>query len=109
MKLKVTYELECNFSSGEIKFGNLVDVIDIKPYNHIENKESQALIDEYIRNGNSLKPKQIEALLLTDFYETASLFKTEPLRAKELLRDVPTIGRVTYRSICEFLSNHLSF
>ena len=26
----ILYELECNSSSGEIKFGNLVDVIDIK-------------------------------------------------------------------------------
>lgn len=31
VKLKVTYELECNLHS-EIKFGNLVDVIDIKTY-----------------------------------------------------------------------------
>jgi len=111
VKLKVTYELECNSSSGEIKFGNLVDVIDIKPYEHIENpenNESQVLIDAYIKNGNSLKPKQIESLLINDFYEMASLFKTDPLEAKKLLRDVPTIGRVTYRSICEFLSNQSS-
>jgi hypothetical protein len=111
VKLKVTYELECNSSSGEIKFGNLVDVIDIKPYEHIENpenNESQVLIDAYIKNGNSLKPKQIESLLINDFYEMASLFKTDPLEAKKLLRDVPTIGRVTYRSICEFLFNQSS-
>ena len=40
----------CNSSSGEIKFGNLVDVIDIKPCERIENSgnESQALIDAYI-------------------------------------------------------------
>lgn len=47
MKFKVTYELECNSSSGEINFGNLVDVIDIKAYEHIENpenNESQVLI-----------------------------------------------------------------
>ena len=50
VKLKVTYELACNSSSGEIKFGNLVDVIDIKPCERIENSgnESQALIDAYI-------------------------------------------------------------
>ena len=110
VKLKVTYELECNSSSGEIKFGNLVDVIDIKPDEHIENpenNESQVLIDAYIENGNSLKPKQVESLLINDFYEMASLFKTNPLEAKKLLRDVPTIGRVTYRSICEFLSNQV--
>ena len=107
VKLKVTYELECNSSSGEIKFGNLVDVIDIKPYEHFENNESQKLIDAYIKNGNSLKPKQVESLLINDFYEMASLFKTNPLEAKKLLRDVPTIGRVTYRSICEFLSNQV--
>ena len=47
MKFKVTHEFECNSSSGEINFGNLVDVIDIKPYEHIENpenNESQVLI-----------------------------------------------------------------
>lgn len=43
------------------------DINDIKPYKHVENKESQALIDEYIRNGNSLKPKQIEAYCLMIF------------------------------------------
>lgn len=32
--------LECNSSSGEIKFGNLVHNC-IKPYKHVENKESQ--------------------------------------------------------------------
>ena len=47
MKFKVTYEFECNSSSGEINFSNLVDVIDITPYEHIENpenNESQVLI-----------------------------------------------------------------
>jgi len=43
---------------------DIIDINDIKPYKHVENKESQALIDEYIRNGNSLKPKQIEAYCL---------------------------------------------
>ena len=105
MRLKVTYELECNSSSGEIKFGNLVDIIDIKPK---QTNESQELIDKYIKSGNSLKSKQIEALLANDFYETALLYKTHPLKAKKLLRNLPTIGRVTYRSICEFLSTEES-
>ena len=108
VKLKVTYELEYNSSSGEIKFGNLVDVIDIKPCQRMENNESQALIDAYIENGNSLKPKQIESLLINDFYKMASLFKTDPLEVKRLLRDIPTIGWVTYRSICEFLANQVN-
>ena len=52
VKLKVTYELECNSSSGEITFGNLVDVIDIKK--NEESNKSQILINKYIENGNSL-------------------------------------------------------
>ena len=103
VKLKVTYELECNSSSGEIKFGNLIDVIDIKT--NEESNESQILINKYIANGNSLKPKQIESLIANDFYKLSSLYQTDPIIAKKLLRDLPTIGRVTYRSICEFLSN----
>ena len=41
-----------NSSSGEIKFGNLVDVIDIKTVENIENNKSQTLINEYLENGN---------------------------------------------------------
>lgn len=105
VKLKVTYELECNSSSGEIKFGNLIDVIDIKTVENIENNKSQTLINEYLENGNLLKPKQIESLLINDFYKIASLFENEPLRAKKLLKELPSIGRVTYLSLVEFLSN----
>lgn len=105
VKLKVTYELECNSSSGEIKFGNLIDVIDIKTVENIENNKSQTLINEYLENGNLLKSKQIESLLINDFHKIASLFENEPLRAKKLLKDLPSIGRITYRSLVEFLSN----
>jgi hypothetical protein len=103
VKLKVTYELECNSSSGEITFGNLVDVIDIKK--NEDPNESQILIDKYIANGNSLKPKQIQSLIANDFYKLSLLYQTDPIMAKKSLRDIPTIGRLTYRAICEFLSN----
>ena len=105
VRLKVTYELECN--SGEIKFGNLIDVIDVKPNekSNEESNKSQILIEQYIANGNLLKPKQIESLIANDFYKLSLLFKTNPIIAKRLLRDIPTIGRITYRSICEFFSS----
>lgn len=103
VKLKVTYELECNSSSGEITFGNLIDVIDIKT--NEESNESQILINKYIANGNSLKPKQIESLIANDFYKLSSLYQTDPIMAKKLLRDLPTIGKMTYSFICEFLAN----
>jgi len=51
------------------------------------------LINEYLENGNLLKPKQIESLLINDFYKIASLFENEPLRAKKLLKELPSIGR----------------
>ena len=111
VKLKVTYELECNSFSGEVKFGNLLDVIDIqtcKTTEDIQNDESQVLIDAYLKNGNFLKPKQIECLIMNDFNEIGLLFKNNPLAAKKLLRNIPTIGRVTYRALCEFLSNESS-
>ena len=106
VKLKVTYELECNSSSGEITFGNLIDVIDIKT--NEESNESQILINKYIANGNSLQPKQIKSLIANDFYKLSLLYQTDPIIAKKLLRDLPTIGRVTYRSICEFVANQES-
>jgi hypothetical protein len=71
-----------NSSSGEIKFGNLVDVIDIKTVENIENNKSQTLINEYLENGNLLKPKQIESLLINDFYKIAASLEMSPLEQK---------------------------
>ena len=108
VKLKVTYELECNSSSGEITFGNLIDVIDIKTNEESkESNKSQILINKYIANGNSLQPKQIKSLIANDFYKLSLLYQTDPIIAKKLLRDLPTIGRVT-SSICEFVANQES-
>ena len=83
VKLKVTYELECNSSSGEITFGNLIDVIDIKT--NEESNKSQILINKYIANGNSLQPKQIKSLIANDWiYKVSTVLifdvKTESLR-----------------------------
>jgi len=70
LRVKVTYELECDSLSGEVTYGNLVDVIDVKPVNTIENaakKNSLTVIEEFIQGGNSLKKDQIEVLVLNNF------------------------------------------
>ena len=38
MKLKVTYEVECNYESGKVVYGNLVDVIDVQQKSNIEDQ-----------------------------------------------------------------------
>jgi hypothetical protein len=73
----------------------------------MKNLISQILINKYIANGNSLQPKQIKSLIANDFYKLSLLYQTDPIIAKKLLRDLPTIGRVT-SSICEFVANQES-
>ena len=109
VRVKVTYELECDSVSGEISYGNLVDVIDVKP---IEKSPSSIqnfpIIEEFIRAGNSLKKQQIEVLLENDFQLLAEEYKTNSIRVKRKIKKMPTIGRVTYKALNEFLSTYYS-
>ena len=57
-------------------------MIDIKTVENIENNKSQTLINEYLENGNLLKPKQIESLLINDFYMADSLSKNSQVMAE---------------------------
>ena len=41
VRVKVTYEVECDSISGDVSYGNLVDIIDVIP---VENKLSNIII-----------------------------------------------------------------
>ena len=56
--VKVTYKVECDSTSGEITYGNLIDVKPIdNEENTSHNKVTQSLVQEFISAGNSLKKK----------------------------------------------------
>ena len=56
VRVKVTYELECDSVSGEVSYGNLVDVIDVKPIEKSPSSiQNSSIIEEFIQTGNSLK------------------------------------------------------
>ena len=106
VRVKVTYEVECDSVSGEISYGNLVDIIDINPVKPIEKSSSSLplIIEKFLQSGNSLKNQQIKVLIENDFELLAEEYKTDPVRVKKKIKGLPSIGRVTYRALSEFLS-----
>lgn len=106
VRVKVTYEVECDSTSGEITYGNLVDVIDVVPSeNKPQNIKGQSIIEEFISAGNSLKKQQIEILIQNNFELLAQEYKSEPIVVKRKIKKMPTIGRVTYKALVEFLAS----
>jgi hypothetical protein len=80
VRVKVTYELECDSVSGEISYGNLVDIVDVKPIEKSPSSiQNSSIIKEFIQAGNSLKKQQIEVLLENNFQLLAEEYKTEHL------------------------------
>lgn len=109
VRMKVTYELECDSVSGEVSYGNLVDVIDIKPIEKFpSNMERPSIIEEFIKAGNSLKKEQIKVLIENDFELLAKEYKTNSAIVKKRIKLLPTIGRVAYKSLTEFLAMYYS-
>lgn len=110
VRVKVTYELECDSVSGEVSYGNLVDVIDVKPVEKSPSSiQDSSIIEEFIQAGNSLKKQQIEVLLENNFQLLAKEYKIDAIMVKrKIKKKMPTIGRVTYKVLNEFLSTYYS-
>jgi len=109
VRVKVTYELECDSVSGEISYGNLVDVVDVKAIEKSPSSiQNSSIIKEFIEAGNSLKKQQIEVLRENNFQLLAEEYKTDATMVKRKIKKLPTIGRVTYKVLIEFLSIYYS-
>lgn len=109
LKLKVTYELECNSESGELVFGDLIDVVDVKPHSPSidnENDKRLGIIDKFLECGYKLKKEQINQLVNIDLESLAEKYKADPIHVKRIIKGTPTIGRTTYKNIVEFLSSY---
>ena len=102
-------ELECDSVSGEISYGNLVDIVDVKPIEKSPSSiQNSSIIKEFIQAGNSLKKQQIEVLLENNFQLLAEEYKTDEIMIKRKIKRLPTIVRVTYKALSEFLSIYYS-
>jgi hypothetical protein len=70
------------------------------------NQKSELLVKKYIGSGYKLKKEQINNLILNNhFYNISKEFHLNSAYTKKILRETPTIGRLTYKSLCEFLAN----
>ena len=56
----------------------------------------------------TLKKQQIEVLLENNFQLLAKEYKTDAIMVKRKIKKMPTIGRVTYKALSEFLSTYYS-
>ena len=55
-RVKVTYEVECDSISGQVSYGNLVDIVDVIQIEKTSsNINSKSVIEEFIQAGNQLK------------------------------------------------------
>ena len=87
----------------------MVDVIDVKPIGKSPSSiQNSSIIEEVIQAGNSLKKQQVEVLLENNFQFLAEEYKTDPIMVKRKIKKIPTIGRVTYKALNEFLSTYYS-
>ena len=108
-RVKVTYEVECDSISGEITYGNLIDIVDVIAIEKTSsNVNSKSIIDEFIQAGNQLKKQQIEVLTKNNFEILAQQYKNDPVSVKRKIKRMPTIGRVAYKALADFLSFNYS-
>lgn len=105
VKLKVTYEIECNSESGEVFFGDLVNVVDVQESPATQNTKQMKFIDRFLSNGCELKKTQIEELCKRDIGTLALNYQQEPIAVKRIIKATPTIGRATYKNLVEFISS----
>ena len=50
IRAKVTYEVECDSVSGEVSYGNLVDIVDVIPVEKTSSSiKSKSIIEEFIQ------------------------------------------------------------
>lgn len=105
VKLKVTYEIECDSKSGEVVFGDLVNVVDVQEIAATQNTEQMKFLDRFLSNGYALKKTQIEELCKRDIAALVLKYQQEPIVVKRIIKATPTIGRVTYKNLVEFISS----
>lgn len=77
--------MECDSVSSEVSYGNLVDIVDVISVE----KTPSTIIEEFIQNNFELLAQE---------------YKTDPIIVKRKIKQLPTIGRVAYRALVEFLS-----
>ena len=87
-------------------YTNLIDILDVSQNkNTLANtKEGKGIIEEFRLAGNSLKKHQIQILIQNNFELIAQDYKNDPVLAKRKIKRMPTIGRVTYKALVEFLA-----
>lgn len=107
VKLKVTYEIECNSESGEVIFGDLVNVVDIQESAAIQNTEQMKFIDRFLSHGYKLKNTQIEELCKLDIGSLALNYKQDSIAVKRIIKGTPTNGHATYKNLVEFISSYI--
>jgi nucleoside diphosphate kinase len=84
-----------------------VDVVDVKPHSTIiEDGKQLKIIDEFIARGYKLKKEQVKQLLSVDIEMLSKKYKEDPISVKRIIKKTPTIGRVTYNNLVEFLSSY---
>ena len=54
---------------------------------------------------NSQKKLQLESLSENNFEQICNNYKTEPILVKLKIKELPIMGRVTYKSLFEFSAN----
>ena len=84
-RVKVTYEVECDAISGQVSYGNLIDIVDVIPIEKTSsNINSKSVIEEFIQAGNQLKKQQIEVLTQNNFELLAQEYKNDPVSVKRV-------------------------
>ena len=91
-------------TSGEISYGNLLDVIDVSPNESTLANTKGRIIEEFIHARNSLKKQQIQVLIQGNFELLAQDYRNDPVLVKCKIKKMPTIGHVTYKALVEFLA-----
>lgn len=108
-RVKLTYEVECDSISGQVSYGNLIDIVDVIPIEKTSsNINSKSVIEEFIQAGNQLKKQQIEVLTQNNFELLAQEYKNDPVSVKRKIKKMPTIGRVAYKALVDFLTFNYS-
>lgn len=107
LKLKVTYEIECNSESGELIFGDLVDVINVEQTQKNQDDQLQ-VINRFLSCGYELKKSQINELCKRNIAMLASNYKQDQAGVKRIIKSTPTIGRATYKNLIEFFSSDMT-
>ena len=89
LKLKVTYEIECNSQSGELVFGDLIDVINVEETDQNQNNQLE-VINRFLSSGYELKKTQIKELCKRNIAMLASNYKQDPIGVKRIIKSAPS-------------------